>query len=116
LRRLSGGAPWTLSRDPTPICNPLCRFFRCQKFLAPGKAALDFRRDPPWCNWVNGPCIGFKCAYASCAQLKLLPEGRCALFVKSQQEGKQEELEVKEELSMRVNLGPRAGKRVRDLF
>jgi len=69
-------ADWTLSRDPTPICNPLCRFFRC------AKAALDYKRNPPWCNWVNAPCIGYKCPYAKCAQLKLLQDGRCGLFVK----------------------------------
>ena len=112
---MSGGAPWTLSREPTPICNPLCRFFRCQKFVAPGKPALDFRRNPPWCNWVNAPCIGFKCGYASCAQLKLLPNGKCALFVKSQAEEK-EEIEVRNEVDVKLNLGPRAGKRIRDLL
>ena len=74
---------WVLSRDPTEICNPLCRFFRC------GKNALDFKRDPPWCNWVNAPCIGYKCPYASCVQLKLLPDGRCALFVKRKTEEKE---------------------------
>ncbi|MCS7142461.1 MAG: hypothetical protein NZ920_01515 [Aigarchaeota archaeon] len=67
---------WVLSREPTEICNPLCRFFRC------GKSALDIKRDPPWCNWVNAPCIGYKCPFANCAQLKLLFDGRCALFVK----------------------------------
>lgn len=67
---------WVLSREPTEICNPLCRFFRCEK------SALDIRRDPPWCNWVNAACIGYKCPYSNCAQLKLLTDGRCALFVK----------------------------------
>ncbi|BAJ51445.1 conserved hypothetical protein [Candidatus Caldarchaeum subterraneum] len=67
---------WTLSKEPTPICNPLCRFFRC------GKKVLDYRRNPPWCNWVDAPCIGYQCPYAQCIQVKLLPDGRCGLFVK----------------------------------
>jgi hypothetical protein len=67
---------WTLSKEPTPICNPLCRFFRC------AKKALDFRRNPPWCNWVDAPCIGYQCPYAQCNQMKLLPDGRCGIFVK----------------------------------
>ncbi|MCS6769481.1 MAG: hypothetical protein NZ570_03485 [Candidatus Caldarchaeum sp.] len=69
-------ANWTLSKEPTPICNPLCRFFRC------AKKVLDLRRDPPWCNWVDAPCIGYQCPYAQCYQMKLLPDGRCGLFVK----------------------------------
>ncbi|MDJ0269585.1 MAG: hypothetical protein NXY59_03365 [Aigarchaeota archaeon] len=71
---------WTLSREPTPICNPLCRFFRC------AKKALDFKRNPPWCNWVNAACIGYKCPYAECVQIKLLQDGRCGLFVKRRTE------------------------------
>lgn len=67
---------WTLSKEPTQICNPLCRFFRC------AKKALDYRRNPPWCNWVDAPCIGYQCPYAQCNQMKLLPDGRCAIFVK----------------------------------
>jgi len=58
------------------VCNPLCRFFRC------AKKVLDYKRDPPWCNWVNTACIGYRCPYAECVQLKLLPDGRCGLFVK----------------------------------
>jgi len=67
---------WVLSREPTEICNPLCRFFRC------GKKVLDFKRNPPWCGWVNAACTGFKCPYSQCIQVKLLPDGRCGLFVK----------------------------------
>ncbi|MCX8203420.1 MAG: hypothetical protein N3H32_03790 [Nitrososphaeria archaeon] len=111
---MTAEVPWTLSRDPTPVCNPLCRFFRCMKFVAPGKPALDFRRNPPWCHWVDGPCIGFKCVYASCAQLKLLPEGRCALFVKPKEETRP--FEAAEEIpEIRLNLRGRAGKRIKDL-
>jgi len=43
---------------------------------------LDFRRNPPWCNWVGAPCTGYRCPYGYCIQRKLLPDGRCALFVK----------------------------------
>ncbi|MCD6312651.1 MAG: hypothetical protein J7L79_02420 [Thaumarchaeota archaeon] len=71
---------WTLSRNPTEMCNPQCRYFRC------GRKQLDFRRNPPWCNWVNSPCTGYKCNYAYCVQRKLLPDGRCALFVKRRTE------------------------------
>jgi len=67
---------WTLSKEPTPICNPLCRFFRC------AKKVLDYRRNPLWCNWVDAPCIGYQCPYAQCVQVKMLPDGRCGLFVK----------------------------------
>jgi len=74
---------WVLSREPTPICNPLCRFFRC------AKKALDFKRNPPWCRWVNAPCIGYKCPYAQCIQVKMLPDGRCGLFVKRKTEEKE---------------------------
>jgi len=70
------GAEWKLSREPTEICNPLCRYFRC------ARRALNFRRNPPWCNWVNAPCTGYKCPYAQCVQVKMLPDGRCGLFVK----------------------------------
>lgn len=66
----------TLSKEPTPICNPLCRFFRCVK------KALNYKQNPPWCDWSSAACIGYKCPYSSCAQLKLLPDGRCGLFVK----------------------------------
>jgi len=54
---------------------------------------LDFRRNPPWCKWVNSPCTGYKCNYAYCIQKKLLPDGRCALFVKRRTEEKPEILE-----------------------
>jgi len=93
---------WVLSREPTITCNPLCRFFRCRKFLSPGQVALDFRRDPPWCNWVNSPCIGYKCPYASCAQLKLLPDGRCALFVKRKTEDREEPHEAVPKIGLNV--------------
>jgi len=86
-----GGKPsWTLSRNPTEICNPQCRYFRC------GRKQLDFRRNPPWCNWVNSPCTGYKCNYAYCVQRKLLPDGRCALFVrrKTEEREKPESLEA----------------------
>lgn len=69
-------AEWVLSREPTPICNPMCRLFRCEKKV------LDLSRETPWCQWVNAPCIGYHCPYASCIQMKLLPDGKCALFVK----------------------------------
>ncbi|MCS7094781.1 MAG: hypothetical protein NZ988_03105 [Thaumarchaeota archaeon] len=106
--------PWTLSREPTPVCNPLCRFFRCTKFLAPGRPALDFKRNPPWCNWVDGPCIGFRCVYASCVQLKLLPDGRCSLFIKPKEAAKTAESH-EEVPEVKLNLRGRAGKRMRDL-
>ncbi|MEM1944456.1 MAG: hypothetical protein QXI97_01730 [Nitrososphaerota archaeon] len=77
---------WTLSREPTPICNPLCRFFRC------AKKALDFKRNPPWCNWVEAACIGYQCPYAQCIQAKLLPDGRCGLFVKRKTNEVEEDL------------------------
>ena len=81
------GSTWILSRNPTEICNPQCRYFRC------GRKILDFRRNPPWCNWVNSPCTGYKCNYAYCVQKKLLPDGRCALFVRRKTEEKPEILE-----------------------
>lgn len=71
---------WTLSRNPTEVCNPLCRYFRC------GRKALDFKRNPPWCGWVNSQCTGYKCNYGFCIQRKLLPDGRCALFVRRRTE------------------------------
>ena len=93
---------WTLSREPTPVCNPLCRFFRC------AKNALDFKRNPPWCNWVNAPCIGYKCPYAKCAQMKLLPDGRCGLFVKR----KTVEDEKPGAIGLRTGAGMRAKKKL----
>ena len=78
-----GKVEWVLSREPTPICNPKCRFFRC------AKRVLDFRRNPPWCNWVNAPCTGYKCPYAQCIQIKMLPDGRCGLFIKRKTEEKE---------------------------
>jgi len=79
---------WTLSKEPTPVCNPLCRFFRC------AKKVLDYRRDPPWCNWVDAPCIGYQCPYAQCNQMKLLPDGRCGLFVKRKTVEEEAELKL----------------------
>lgn len=66
----------TFSREPTPVCNPLCRFFRCVK------KSLNYKQNPPSCDWVGGACTGYRCPYASCVQVKLLPDGRCGLFVK----------------------------------
>jgi hypothetical protein len=92
---------WTLSRNPTEVCNPLCRYFRC------GRKDLDFKRNPPWCGWVNSPCVGYRCNYALCIQKKLLPDGRCALFVKR----KTEEEEKPEMLESGLRIG--AADRVR---
>lgn len=66
----------TSSREPTPVCNPLCRFFRCIKKV------LNYKQNPPLCDWVGGICTGHRCPYASCVQVKLLSDGRCGLFVK----------------------------------
>jgi len=100
--RMVGDKPdWTLSRNPTEVCNPLCRYFRC------GRKDLDFKRNPPWCGWVNSPCVGYRCNYALCIQKKLLPDGRCALFVKR----KTEEEEKPEMLESGLRIG--AADRVR---
>ncbi len=104
------GMEWVLSREPTPVCNPLCRFFRCRKMLGPGRYALDIHRDPPWCNWVNSACIGYKCPYASCAQVKLLPDGRCGVFVKRKTVEKEPE-----EVLPRIGLTEKSKKRLEDL-
>jgi hypothetical protein len=78
--------------------------------LAPGRFALDIHRDPPWCNWVNSACIGYRCPYSSCAQVKLLPDGRCGVFVKRKTVEKEPE-----ELLPRVGLTERSKKRLEDL-
>lgn len=96
---------WVLSREPTAICNPFCRFFRC------GKGALDYRHDPPWCNWVDAACIGYKCPYAGCAQMKLLPDGRCALFVKR----RTEEREPVPQLMQRLGMTNKSRKKLEEL-
>ncbi len=62
---------------------------------------LDYKRNPPWCNWVGSPCTGYKCPYAYCVQRKLLPDGRCALFVKR----KTEETEQPEKLESGFKIG-----------
>lgn len=45
---------------------------------------------------MNSPCTGYKCNYAYCVQRKLLPDGRCALFVrrKTEEREKPESLEA----------------------
>jgi len=85
----------TQEEKPAPIngmCVPSCPLFECAKRslvvkLVDGKPA-------PWCMWVDGPCIGYKCQYASCRLRYLLPDGRCLAALKERSESKMDEFEI----------------------
>jgi len=85
----------TQEERPAPIngmCVPSCPLFEC------AKRALVVRlvdgKPTPWCTWVDGPCIGYKCQYASCRLRYLLPDGRCLAPLKERSEGKMDEFEA----------------------
>lgn len=73
---------------PRPIgdrCNPLCPFFRCQK-RALRIATEQYKGRPirvAMCAWIGDKCIGASCRFAYCDKRAMLPDGRCALAVKS---------------------------------
>lgn len=80
---------------PTPIngmCVPSCPLFECAKRALVVK--LVEGKPTPWCTWVDGPCIGYKCQYASCRLRYLLPDGRCLAPLKERSESKMDEFET----------------------
>ncbi len=62
--------------DPNGICWPNCTLFKCEK------KALKFMGKVLWCEWLEQPCVGASCAYASCIRNKLLSGNKCGLIVK----------------------------------
>ena len=62
--------------DQTGHCWPKCVFFKCAKNV------LQPKGNVLWCEWLEQPCLGPSCAYASCIRNKLLPENKCGLVVK----------------------------------
>lgn len=85
---------------PRPIgdrCNPLCPFFKCQK-RALRTTVEQYKGRPirvPMCAWIGDKCIGASCRFAYCEKRAMLPDGRCALAVKSKR-GKEFEEELME--------------------
>jgi len=85
----------TQEEKPTPIngmCAASCPLFECAKRALVVK--LVEGKSTPWCTWVDGPCIGYKCQYASCRLRYLLPDGRCLAPLKERSESKADEFEA----------------------
>lgn len=62
--------------DKNGYCWPQCVWFKCVKNV------LQQKGNVLWCEWLEQPCLGPVCAYASCKINKLLPQNRCGLVVK----------------------------------
>lgn len=62
--------------DKDGICWPNCVLFKCAKNV------LQQKGNVLWCDWLEQPCLGPVCAYASCIRNKLLPENKCGLVIK----------------------------------
>lgn len=62
--------------DSNGLCWPRCTWFKCEKKV------LKQMGKVLWCEWLEQPCIGASCAYASCIRNKLLSNNRCGLVIK----------------------------------
>ncbi|MEM3084029.1 MAG: hypothetical protein QXU32_04215 [Nitrososphaerales archaeon] len=62
--------------DKDGFCWPKCVWFKCAKNV------LRPKGNVLWCDWLEQPCLGPSCAYASCIRNKLLPENKCGLIIK----------------------------------
>jgi len=90
-------------------CDPRCPYFRCLKkalkfitkdgrILSP-RAVSALNLDPSsveaWCTWANDKCSGYRCKYANCIKHALLPDGTCALSVRTRTVSRSIEEEAK---------------------
>lgn len=62
--------------DKNGMCWPKCTWFKCEKKV------LKHMGKVLWCEWLEQPCIGASCAYASCMRNKLLSGNKCGLVIK----------------------------------
>ena len=69
----------------TEFCSPFCKYFRC------ARKALLFKGDRRVCKLTNDDCDPLTCQFASCAINKLLPDGRCGLYIERKAKQKRRE-------------------------
>ena len=75
-------------------CNPICNYFQCSKHAKFIKNVNG--RKIVYCKWIKDKCIGYKCQYAICLKHALLPDGICALSIRTAYREKSIEEEAKE--------------------
>ncbi len=56
-------------------CTPFCRYFRCTN------RSLLIAGDKRICKLVNDDCVPQPCQFPACSINKLLPDGRCGVYV-----------------------------------
>ncbi|RLF13845.1 MAG: hypothetical protein DRJ66_07110 [Thermoprotei archaeon] len=88
-------------------CDPRCPYFRCLKKslkfvtkdgrILPPRAIANINPTTvePWCMWANDVCSGYRCKYVNCIKHALLPDGTCALSVRTRTTGRSIEEEAK---------------------
>jgi len=75
-------------------CNPACSYFQCSKHA---KIIRNINgRKIVYCRWIRDRCIGYRCQYAICLKHALLPNGICALSIRTAHREKSIEEEAKE--------------------
>jgi len=65
----------TIEPGTVEYCTPFCRFFRCSN------KSLLITRDKRICKLVDDDCDPLPCKFPMCSINKLLPDGRCGVYV-----------------------------------